>query len=49
MYVETDFLLALIKDDDWFSDAAETAYHEHRESLWTSQFTLIELLFVAYL
>ncbi|RRJ33410.1 hypothetical protein [Halocatena pleomorpha] len=44
MYVETDFLLALIKDDDWLSDAAETVYREHRESLWTSQFTLIELL-----
>ena len=33
MYAETDFLLALIKDED---------------ALWTSQFTLIELLMVAY-
>ncbi len=48
MYVETDFLLALIKDDDWLGEAAETVYREHRDELWTSQFTLIELLLVAY-
>ncbi|MDG5760457.1 PIN domain-containing protein [Natronococcus sp. A-GB1] len=48
MYAETDFLLALIKDDDWLGAAAETVYREHRDELWTSQFTLIELLLVAY-
>lgn len=48
MYVETDFLLALIKDEDWLGDAAEAVYHEHRDELWTSQFTLVELLMVAY-
>jgi len=48
MYVETDFLLALLKDEDWLGDAAETVYREHRDELWTSQFTLIELLLVAY-
>ena len=48
MYVETDFLLALIKDEDWLGDAAESVYREHRDDLWTSQFTLIELLLVAY-
>ena len=48
MYVETDFLLALIKDEDWLGEAAETVYRTHREELWTSQFTLIELLVVAY-
>jgi hypothetical protein len=49
MYAETDFLLALIKDDDWLGDAAETVYRDRRDELWTSQFTLIELLLVAYL
>jgi len=39
MYAETDFLLALIKDEDWLGDAAETVYREHRDELWTSQFT----------
>ncbi|RQG90169.1 PIN domain-containing protein [Natrarchaeobius halalkaliphilus] len=48
MYAETDFLLALIKDDDWLGEAAESAYREHRDELWTSQFTLVELLMVAY-
>ena len=48
MYVETDFLLALIKDEDWLGAAAETVYREHQDALWTSQFTLIELLLVAY-
>lgn len=48
MYAETDFLLALIKDEDWLGEAAETVYRTHRDELWTSQFTLIELLLVAY-
>jgi predicted nucleic acid-binding protein len=48
MYVETDFLLALVKDDDWLGDAAETVYRDHRDELWTSQFALVELLLVAY-
>ena len=48
MYAEVDFLLALIKDDDWLGEAAEEVYQKHRDDLWTSQFTLIELLLVAY-
>jgi len=48
MYVETDFLLALSKDEDWLGEAAETVYRTHSDDLWTSQFTLIELLVVAY-
>ena len=48
MYAETDFFLALIKDDDWLGEVAESVYREHRDELWTSQFTLIELLMVAY-
>jgi hypothetical protein len=48
MYAETDFLLALIKDEDWLGEVAETVYRDRRSELWTSQFTLIELLLVAY-
>jgi hypothetical protein len=48
VYAETDFLLALIKDEDWLGDVAESVYRDHRDELWTSQFTLIELLLVAY-
>ena len=48
MYAETHFLLALLQDDDWLGDSAEAVYREHRDELWTSQFTLIELLLVTY-
>lgn len=48
MYAETDFLHALIKDEDWLGDAAEAVYRDHRDDLWTSRFTLVELLLVAY-
>ena len=48
MYVETDFLLALIKDDDWLGEAAESIYRDHRDELWTSPHALTELMLVAY-
>lgn len=48
MYAETDLLLALVKDDDWLGEAAEAVYEEHRDELWTSRFTLLEMLLVAY-
>jgi len=48
MYAETDFLLALVKDEDRLGDAAEAVYRDHRGELRTSQFTLIELLLIAY-
>lgn len=47
MYVESDFLLALIKDNDWLKESAEEIYRNNEE-LWTSRFTLIELLVVSY-
>lgn len=45
VYVETDFLVALAKDDDWLQEEAERAL-ENR-SLQTSQFAYLELLFAA--
>lgn len=48
MYVDLDFISALIKDEDWLSENAERIYREHREELWTSDFTLLELMLVAY-
>ncbi|MFB6202908.1 MAG: type II toxin-antitoxin system VapC family toxin [Candidatus Nanohaloarchaea archaeon] len=47
MYVDADFVLALVKDDDWLSERAEEVYREN-EDLWTSPYTLIELMLVAY-
>ena len=48
MYAETDFLLALVKPEDWHGERADRIFREHSSALWTSQFTLIELLLVAY-
>lgn len=48
MYAETDFLLALVKQEDWLGETAEAVYREHGDELWTSQLTLVELLLVAY-
>jgi len=48
MYAETDFLLALIKGDDWLSERAEELYDENRDEVWTSEYALIELMMVAY-
>ena len=48
LYAETDFLLALVKDDDWLAEAAETVYEANRDDLWTSRDTLVELVLVAY-
>lgn len=47
-YAEADFLLALIKDDDWLQNAAEQVYESRKEELWTDRATLIELMMVAY-
>lgn len=48
MYAETDFLLALIKGDDWLSERAEDIYDEKQDEIWTSEYALIELMMVAY-
>jgi len=48
MYADLDFILALIKDEDWLSESAEEIYKENKEELWTSDFTLLELMLVAY-
>lgn len=48
MYAETDFLLALIKDDDWLSERAEEVYRKNTDAIWTSEYALVELMVVAY-
>jgi len=44
--VEADFLLALIKEDDWLSSRAGELYQEHGDSLVTSSHALLEVLMV---
>lgn len=44
VFVETDFLLAIAKDDDWLQARAEDALDEHE--VITSPFAYLELLLV---
>lgn len=47
MYVETDFLTALVKDDDWPQEAAIRALDE-RDDIHTSILTYAEVLVLFY-
>ena len=43
MYADLDFWLALLKDDDWLSDRAESLLDEYESDLEVSLATFIEL------
>ena len=47
MYVETDFLIALLKDDDWLQDAALQALDD-RDDIYTSILAYGEVLVLFY-
>jgi predicted nucleic acid-binding protein len=47
VYVETDFLTALLKDDDWLQDAAIRALEEH-DDIHTSILAYAEVLVLFY-
>ena len=46
MYADLDFWLALLKDDDWLADRAESLLDEHENELEVSLATFIELFLV---
>lgn len=48
IYVDADFLFALIKNEDWLKEGVEQFYSEKREQLYTSNYTLLEMMLVAY-
>lgn len=48
LYVETDFLLALMKEDDWLRERAQAGYDTRGDDLWTTRDTLVELMMVPY-
>lgn len=48
MYAETDFFLALLKQENWLKNNAEKIYKEHKDEIWTSTHTLTELILLAY-
>lgn len=47
MYVETDFLVALVNDDDWLHDSAVAALDAH-DDIHTSILAYAELLVLFY-
>ncbi|MBX0287844.1 PIN domain-containing protein [Halomicroarcula sp. F28] len=47
MYVETDFLIALVKEDDWLQESALRAL-EARDDIHTSVLAYAELLVMFY-
>jgi hypothetical protein len=46
MYADLDFWLALLKDDDWLADRAESLLDEYENALEVSLATFIELFLV---
>ena len=46
-FIELDFLLALIKNDDLLKEKAVAAYEKYKSSLWTTGFTIAELLLLS--
>lgn len=46
MYADTDFWVALLKDDDWLADQAEAVLEEHRDDLDVSLATFVELFLI---
>lgn len=46
-YADTDFFIALVKDDDWLQDRAATIALENEGEIYTSRATLLELLMIS--
>lgn len=46
MYADLDFWLALLKDDDWLADRAESLFDQHEDDLEVSLATFMELFLV---
>lgn len=47
IYADTDFFLALLKENDWLQTSAKKLLAKHKGSIWTSPVTLIELMLLA--
>ncbi|WP_135853713.1 PIN domain-containing protein [Halorussus salinus] len=46
MYADTDFWVALLKDDDWLTERAEKLYDEYGDDLEVSMTTFVELFLI---
>ncbi|AGB37034.1 type II toxin-antitoxin system VapC family toxin [Natronococcus occultus] len=47
IYADTDFFIALVKDDDWLQERAATIALENEGEIYTSRATLLELLMIS--
>jgi len=47
IYADTDFFIALVKDDDWLQERAAAIATEHEGDIYTSRATLLELLMIS--
>ena len=47
IYADTDFFIALVKEDDWLQEQATTLAREHEDEIYTSRATLLELLVIS--
>lgn len=47
IYADTDFFIALVKDDDWLQERAATIAIENDGQIYTSRATLLELLMIS--
>lgn len=46
VYVEADFILALIKEDDWLQSQAGELYREYEGEIFSSSHAILEVLMV---
>jgi predicted nucleic acid-binding protein len=47
IYADTDFFIALVKQDDWLQERAATIATENEGEIYTSRATLLELLMIS--
>lgn len=47
IYADTDFFIALVKDNDWLQEQAATIAAEYEGEIYTSRATLLELLLIS--
>ncbi|WEL20690.1 PIN domain-containing protein [Halorhabdus sp. BNX81] len=47
IYADTDFFIALVKDDDWLQERAVSIARENDGQIYTSRATLLELLMIS--
>ena len=47
IYADTDFFIALVKDDDWLGECAAAIAREYAGEIYTSRATLLEILLIS--